>query len=158
MSLSTARSLRIFLVVLASASAVAPHMRRSTWQHLRRAQSLCRGAGSTPPATCRSGALDPGRATDGAAFGLVRWFALAARLAVFWSTTDEHLIRDRACVPWVGSVVRLCPTSLQLGGDRRIASGWGPAEVRLDARIRVCDYVDLPGGTHEDILRISLEF
>ncbi|MBL8311785.1 MAG: spore coat protein U domain-containing protein [Burkholderiales bacterium] len=159
MSPSTARSLRSFLVVLASASAAAPPLAQeqlATFEVTAVVVPRCRIDSS---GDVSFGALDPGRATDGAAFGLVR-------VACTRGTTYRVLVDNgRAFDPRRGMRTmrrfsgEALPYELSTQGDRGIASGWQrPAEVRLDARIRARDYADLPGGTYEDILRISLEY
>jgi hypothetical protein len=40
-----------------------------------------------------------------------------------------------------------------------LGSGWfQPTIVRLSASVKGSDYVDLPGGQYQDVVRISVEY
>lgn len=111
------------------------------------------------PADVSFGELDPGRALDVTVSSTVR--VACTRGTTYRVLFDNGRAYDseRASRAMRRNTGERLPYALIAEGDRGIATGWQrPLEVRLRASIRSQDYVNLPGGTYEDVLRISIEY
>lgn len=105
------------------------------------------------------GELDPGRARDSTAATTIR--VACTRGTGYRLTVDQGAAFDatRATRTMRRSTGERLPYALTASGEFGIATGWQrPIDVRLQATVKAADYVNLPGGTYEDIVKIVIEY
>lgn len=104
------------------------------------------------------GELDPGRARDSAAATTIRVACTRGttyRLAIDRGNAFDSARGSRTMKRSTGE--RL-PYELAVSGEHGVATGWQrPIDVRLQATVKALDYVNLPGGTYEDVIRVTIE-
>lgn len=105
------------------------------------------------------GELDPGRARDSAATTSIR--VACTRGTAYRLTVDQGAAFDatRATRTMRRSTGERLPYALTAPSEFGVATGWQrPIDVRLQATVKAADYVNLPGGTYEDIVKIVIEY
>lgn len=105
------------------------------------------------------GELDPGRARDGVAVTSIR--VACTRGTAYRLMVDQGAAYDsaRATRTMRRNTGERLPYALSAPGEYGVAAGWQrPVDLRLQATVKAIDYVNLPGGTYEDSVKVVIEY
>ncbi len=105
------------------------------------------------------GALDPAQAIN--TFATTEASVACTRGATYRLLVDEGRNFDarrklRQMVSYSGETL---PYTLEIVDAKGLANGWfRPSLIRFNASVRGTDYIDLPAGQYQDVIRISIEY
>jgi len=105
------------------------------------------------------GALDPAQAVN--TFAVTEARVACTRGAVYRLIVDngrnfDGKLQRRRMTSGANAVL---PYTLDVLGAEGIATGWfRPAVVRLAASVSGIDYIDLPAGQYQDVIRVLIEY
>jgi|GEM_PF-2737365 len=105
------------------------------------------------------GALDPSQAVN--TFATTEARVACTRGAVYRLLVDNghNFSAPLATRQMTSERGDALPYALSIESNVGLGSGWSqPSVVRLSASVKGRDYVDLPGGQYQDVIRISVEY
>lgn len=105
------------------------------------------------------GALDPAQAIN--TFAVAETSVACTRGAVYKVIVDDGRNFDstQRRRRMRSDANALLPYSLEVIGAEGTADGWfRPARVRLSASVSGTDYIDLPAGRYQDVIRVQIEY
>jgi len=105
------------------------------------------------------GALDPAQAIN--TFATTEARVACTRGAVYRLVIDRgrNYDTDRSTRQMISERGASLPYKLSVESGGGIGEGWfQPSITRLAASVQGGDYVDLPGGHYQDVIRISVEY